>query len=104
MSLSQQESVFPSSTSCCANMSTSNLSTGETASLSFTVSSLHLNPPPTQVTRDFICPQWMALIGCVFLSVLSASHLGSFTCGSFLLTSLNRKCSLLRFLLAESVS
>lgn len=51
-----------------------------------------------------LCVQWMALTGCVFLSVLSVFHLGFFICDNFPLTSLNRKCSLWRFLSAELVS
>lgn len=39
----------------------------------------------------------MTLIGCVFLSTLSAFLLGFFTFVSFLLMSLNRKCSLWLF-------
>lgn len=59
---------------------------------------LHLQVSP----HLFLCFQWMALIGCVFLSALSASLLQCCTCGSYLLTPLNRKWSTWHFPSAES--
>lgn len=97
--VSLQESVFPSSIGCSANMSTSNLSTGESSvclseyvCVCLSTSCFNYSP---------VCPQWKALTGCVFLSVPSVSRHGCSTCVSFLLTSLNRKCLLWRCPLAK---
>ena len=68
------------------------------------VGSAHTCPHDCPLLLTSVCLQWMALKVFVFLSMLSASLLGSYTCVIYLLTSLNRKCLLWHFPLAESQS